>query len=66
MLRELCAIQAACTKLEKDYKPQITFIIVQKRHHTRFFLHDVEQKRNAHARVCGVYFISNKNLFTGT
>ncbi|CAM1327792.1 AGO1 (predicted) [Pycnogonum litorale] len=34
---ELTAVQEACTSLEKDYKPEITFLVVQKRHHTRFF-----------------------------
>jgi eukaryotic translation initiation factor 2C len=32
---ELTAIREACIKLEGDYKPGITFIVVQKRHHTR-------------------------------
>ena len=32
---ELTAIREACIKLEPDYKPGITFIVVQKRHHTR-------------------------------
>lgn len=36
MQHELTAIREACIKLEGDYKPGITFIIVQKRHHTRF------------------------------
>lgn len=35
--REMAAIQQACTDLEKDYKPKITLIVVQKRHHARFF-----------------------------
>ncbi|KAK7074842.1 Protein argonaute-3 [Halocaridina rubra] len=34
---ELQAIRDACTSLDKDYMPGITFIVVQKRHHTRFF-----------------------------
>eukprot|EP00094_Tigriopus_californicus_P002468 TCALIF_02385-PA protein Name:"Similar to Ago2 Protein argonaute-2 (Mus musculus)" AED:0.07 eAED:0.07 QI:0/0/0/0.5/1/1/2/0/1061 len=34
---ELTAIREACIKLEADYKPGITFIVVQKRHHTRLF-----------------------------
>lgn len=34
---ELQAIRAACTKLEAGYKPAVTFLVVQKRHHTRFF-----------------------------
>ena len=33
---ELTAIREACIKLEPDYKPGITFIVVQKRHHTRY------------------------------
>lgn len=37
LLREMRDIQAACTQLEADYKPQITLIVVQKRHHTRLF-----------------------------
>lgn len=34
---ELKAMRAACTSLGADYKPGITFIVVQKRHHTRLF-----------------------------
>ncbi|CAK9297293.1 unnamed protein product, partial [Gordionus sp. m RMFG-2023] len=34
---EVCAIQKACSMLEKDYQPLITFAVVQKRHHTRLF-----------------------------
>ncbi|XP_076457161.1 protein argonaute-2-like isoform X3 [Babylonia areolata] len=37
---ELRAIREACTKLEVDYRPGITFIVVQKRHHTRLFCSD--------------------------
>ncbi|XP_072971133.1 protein argonaute 7-like [Typha angustifolia] len=33
---ELQAIQAACSKFP-GYKPSITFVVVQKRHHTRLF-----------------------------
>lgn len=32
---ELTAMREACIKLEADYKPGITYIAVQKRHHTR-------------------------------
>ena len=35
LAEELVAIRAACTELEEGYKPPITFIVVQKRHHTR-------------------------------
>ena len=34
---ELQALQQACEDLEHDYRPGITFLVVQKRHHTRFF-----------------------------
>ena len=30
-------MREACSKLEAEYKPGITFVIVQKRHHTRLF-----------------------------
>ncbi|KAJ8880835.1 hypothetical protein PR048_017306 [Dryococelus australis] len=34
---ELQAIRRSCQSLEQDYQPKITFLVVQKRHHTRFF-----------------------------
>ncbi|XP_064383428.1 protein argonaute-2-like [Halichondria panicea] len=34
---ELRSVREACMKLEDDYQPGITFIVVQKRHHTRLF-----------------------------
>ncbi|KAI8575439.1 hypothetical protein K450DRAFT_215715 [Umbelopsis ramanniana AG] len=34
---EIAAVRAACTSLDADYKPTITFVVVQKRHHARFF-----------------------------
>lgn len=34
---EIRAIKEACTTLSLTYKPKITFLVVQKRHHTRFF-----------------------------
>uniref|UniRef100_A0A646QFB5 Argonaute-2 n=1 Tax=Hemiscolopendra marginata TaxID=943146 RepID=A0A646QFB5_9MYRI len=39
---ELLAIRAACQSLEQTYNPQITFLVVQKRHHTRLFCDDKE------------------------
>lgn len=37
MSEELQAIRNACTELSIDYKPSITFLVVQKRHHIRLF-----------------------------
>ena len=35
LAKELTSIRQACKELEEDYQPAITYIIVQKRHHTR-------------------------------
>lgn len=34
---EMTAIWKACARVGPNYKPNVTFIVVQKRHHTRFF-----------------------------
>lgn len=34
---ELIAIRRACSRLNMNYKPAVTFLVVQKRHHTRMF-----------------------------
>jgi len=41
---ELVAIREACLKLEFEYRPGITFIVVQKRHHTRLFCADKKEQ----------------------
>lgn len=46
MLHELAAIQQACTSIQKDYEPYITFIVVQKRHHTRLFRKELDDPRS--------------------
>jgi len=50
---ELLAIREACIKLEKDYQPGITFVVVQKRHHTRLFCMD-RNERVSIASLVGV------------
>ncbi|GAB2268808.1 argonaute 1B [Dionaea muscipula] len=37
LLYELDAIRKACASLEHNYQPPVTFVVVQKRHHTRLF-----------------------------
>jgi eukaryotic translation initiation factor 2C len=41
---ELNAIREACMRIEKDYQPGITYIVVQKRHHTRLFCADRKEQ----------------------
>ncbi|KAI9293825.1 Piwi-domain-containing protein [Neoconidiobolus thromboides FSU 785] len=36
LINEMKAIKVACASLESNYKPKITFVVVQKRHHARF------------------------------
>ncbi|CAI9268399.1 unnamed protein product [Lactuca saligna] len=37
LMSEMDKIRKACMSLEEGYMPPVTFIVVQKRHHTRFF-----------------------------
>ncbi|CAE6016796.1 unnamed protein product [Arabidopsis arenosa] len=37
LLHEMTAIRKACSSLQENYLPRVTFVIVQKRHHTRLF-----------------------------
>jgi len=46
---EVKAIRDACSQLEEGYQPAVTFIVVQKRHHTRFFPMDNNKYRNGNA-----------------
>ena len=61
---ELVSVREACRKLEDGYEPGITFIIVQKRHHTRLFCSDPKDMVgvsyawllwNFHLHVCEVF-----------
>ncbi|XP_078383843.1 protein argonaute-2-like isoform X2 [Oculina patagonica] len=51
LVHEVRAVQEACMMLEKEYRPRITFIVVQKRHHTRLFCED---KRDASGKAQNV------------
>ncbi|XP_022853100.1 protein argonaute MEL1-like [Olea europaea var. sylvestris] len=37
LFHEIDAIRKACISIEENYLPPITFVVVQKRHHTRLF-----------------------------
>ncbi|KAH9660349.1 protein argonaute 5 [Citrus sinensis] len=37
LLHEMNAIRQACASIEEGYAPPVTFVVVQKRHHTRLF-----------------------------
>jgi eukaryotic translation initiation factor 2C len=44
LAHELMAVREACARLEGSYQPGITFIVVQKRHHTRLFCADKKEQ----------------------
>ena len=44
LAHELMAVREACARLESSYQPGITFIVVQKRHHTRLFCADKKEQ----------------------
>ncbi|XVF46819.1 hypothetical protein PTKIN_Ptkin03bG0058800 [Pterospermum kingtungense] len=43
LLYEMDAIRKACASLQEGYMPRVTFVVVQKRHHTRLFPTEREQ-----------------------
>jgi eukaryotic translation initiation factor 2C len=46
LLYELDAIRKACNSLEPNYQPPVTFVVVQKRHHTRLFANNHNDSRS--------------------
>ncbi|CAA6663018.1 unnamed protein product [Spirodela intermedia] len=46
LLYEMDAIRKACQSLQAEYLPRVTFVVVQKRHHTRFFPRDGKTDRS--------------------
>ena len=40
LVHEVRAVQEACMMLDEEYRPGITFVVVQKHHHTRLFCED--------------------------
>ncbi|KAK3813182.1 MAG: Piwi domain-containing protein [Benniella sp.] len=50
---EVMAIKSACLKLDKKYLPPITFVIVKKNHHARFFPKSMSDKDRSGNCVSG-------------
>ncbi|KAF0024411.1 hypothetical protein F2P81_023213 [Scophthalmus maximus] len=59
---ELIAIRKACISLEEDYRPGITYIVVQKRHHTRLFCSDKAERGTS--RPSHYHVLWDDNCFT--
>uniref|UniRef100_A0A5B7B9T0 Argonaute 1 n=1 Tax=Davidia involucrata TaxID=16924 RepID=A0A5B7B9T0_DAVIN len=57
LLFELDAIRMACASLEPNYQPPVTFVVVQKRHHTRLFANNHNDRRT---------FDKSGNILPGT
>lgn len=57
LLHEIDAIRKACESLEHNYQPTVTFVVVQKRHHTRLFANDYMDYR---------YVDKSRNILPGT
>ncbi len=51
LVHEVRAVQQACMDLEKEYRPRITFLVVQKRHHTRLFCENKEDQKGKAGNV---------------
>lgn len=51
LARELEAIKRACAQLQAEYKPGITFLVVQKRHHVRLFPTDSRNSDDRNGNV---------------
>lgn len=63
---ELTALRAACKDIDPAYAPTITFVLVQKRHHTRFFVaqgQDADRSGNIPAGTVVDTMVCHPNQF---
>lgn len=60
---EISSLISTCQALHAQYKPTITYIIVQKRHHTRFFLESRDDRQNVPPGMVVDRVISDPQLF---
>ncbi|XP_075752050.1 protein argonaute-2-like isoform X2 [Rhipicephalus microplus] len=51
VITEVAAIREACSRLETDYKPGLTYVVVQRRHHTRLFCSHKEERTGRSGNV---------------
>ena len=66
LLYELDAIRKACASLEPDYQPPVTFVVVQKRHHTRLFASNHNDNRTTDRSgniLPGTVFTSQQDFY---
>ena len=60
--KELMAIRQACADLSPVYRPYITYIVVNKRHHTRLFPTDLQKNVKA-GTVLDTHDITNETTY---
>jgi len=61
--KELTAIREACVELSPAYRPYLTYIVVNKRHRTRFFPTDPNQKNVSAGTVVDSHDITNPTTY---
>ena len=61
---ELQALQKACEELGHDYRPGITFVVVQKRHRVRFFPVDDRDKVCVPVHSCAIVCMSHSCMLS--
>nr|XP_034826738.1 protein argonaute-2-like [Maniola hyperantus] len=62
MNSELVAVQRAYARLDQVNKPEILFLLVQKRHHTRFFMGDKNPQNVEPGTVVDTHIVHPKEL----
>ena len=61
--KELTATREACVELSRAYRPYLTYIVVNKRHRTRFFPTSPEQKNISAGTVVDSHDITNATTY---
>ncbi|KHN72675.1 Uncharacterized protein Tcan_07259 [Toxocara canis] len=66
MNEELAQLKTAMNRLASDYDPTISYVVIQKRHHTRFYVEDDQYARGNHNVPPGTVVddeITSPNMF---